>query len=411
MIFFGLTCETLLLPVKARQVTSLVQLNQEAVRALSHELKTPSSDPINNFLASIVLAAAAVLLRHLPIALIHVQGSFERLIGNSEPNGNILATHRTTHPTKRCLDYYKPLYELAASLDMHTAWYRLSRPPGLPPYFDFDSIRGWSNDAPQDSESIALLIHDCYHFAHRASQFKYLPHKDIPVIILDEHTRYISALIGCLRNQLSITAIPVGKVEFDLTTVRTQRVQCLSTLIYVSSVLQPYESVYDSFDDKFLEILQLSKDLIAKQNLIRASSSVPNFQLQPGIFQALHLTAIKCRDGHLRRKALDLFCQLGIEGPWNARVMSCVVWRAIEIEEAGLVYDPEQAGAGRIPESRRIHGCGHISPPVDTHNTPILIQVDFERSADIDALISAPPSEQDSWWEKWTEYLEISDFV
>ena len=257
--------------------------NQQAIKALRKELASPSQGLVPVFLACIVLAAAEVLERHPANALIHLRGAFQAL-------------------TLAGVNKFGDMHSFAQSLDLQAAWYVLSDPPRLPP-----SVEPWegvqlNSDAATIEASTISLLHNCYHFTSRAGKFKYRLRGDQPAALILEQNRYIAALTGWLAtyNEMSTGS------KRSLVKCSVLRAQCLSTLIYVSTILCPHEITYDLYSAHFQKIVQLSEGIVALSGNAQ-SSPLQHFKIQPDLFQALYLTAMKCRDSQLRRRAVQLF--------------------------------------------------------------------------------------------------------
>ena len=104
VVSLGASFEAHFLPASLVQRHRASVQNQQAINALQKELANPSQGLVSVFLASIILAAAEVLERHLANALIHVQGAFQAL--------TFVGT-----------DTFSDFHSFARSLDLQTAWY------------------------------------------------------------------------------------------------------------------------------------------------------------------------------------------------------------------------------------------------------------------------------------------------
>lgn len=71
----------------------------------------------------------------------------------------------------------------------------------------------------------------------------------------------------------------------------------------------------------------------------------PLFVLDAGLVFALYWTALKCRDGGVRRRAIGMLEGPCAEGVWGAGMHAAVAKRVVEIEEGG-VYEEEVRSGG-----------------------------------------------------------------
>ena len=398
MIYLGAAFEAHCLPDSSTQPRISLARNQKALDALLREVASPNHDLISVFLASVVLAAAEALQRHLANALIHLRGAFRALTSVI----TVSARSPDSSTPSACHEGFRhdthDLYAFATSLDLQTSWYMLSEPPRLSPGYHS------TNDSNLSAESnILCLLHSCYHFTNRAGEFKYRHHAETPSPLVLEQSRHIAALTDWLATSKQPTKESKGSVRQYL----VQRAQCLSTLIYVSTILSPYEVTYDLYSTHFHQIVESSKNAIAISEDIFSTSSLTHFKTQPDLFQAVYLTAMKCRDPCLRREAVSLLSQFGIEGPWNARVMTRVAQRAIEIEE---MHQPTDQPRLPIPETRRLHGCGVDSEAPLEKTLPISIQAHFSLCESVERMVDSRNPEESEEWTLWSEHLEVRDF-
>lgn len=85
--------------------------------------------------------------------------------------------------------------------------------------------------------------------------------------------------------------------------------------------------------------------------LSNASVTLTYSKLVGAIIHPLYLTARKCRNPRIRRRAVVLLSSTGREGIWDGPFRARVAQRLIELEESGARAMP----GGKIPESARIH--------------------------------------------------------
>lgn len=379
VIALGASFEAHFLPASLVQRHQASAQNQQAINALRKELASPSQGLVPVFLACVLLAAAEVLERHLANALVHVKGAFQAI-------------------TCTDVDAFADLHSLAQSLDLQTSWYMLSEPPRLRTLCEpWDGLRHRYSTTEIQAGTVALL-HSCYHFTGRAGNFKYRSRAHQPASLIMEQSRCIAKLTHWLATYNRQTTESILRLP-------TLRAQCLSTLIYVSTILCPHELTYDLYLAHFQQIVEIAEEVVASRSA-QSPSLLQHFKFQPGLLQPLYLTAMKCRDPQLRRRAVRTFSCLGVEGPWDARVLTRVAQRAIEIEE----LDEQKQQRLPIPEVHRLHGCGIDSLAPAGKTFPIFIQAHFSLCTDVEQMLRSDDDENSEHWTLWSEDLEIGSF-
>ncbi|KAK5087833.1 hypothetical protein LTR05_002048 [Lithohypha guttulata] len=399
LICLGSVFEYFSKPIGSRNPSTSISFYQKAISALQNEINELEYGLLPAFMASIVLAASEALFRRMPAALIHLQGAFRILGLASEVSKHSLNT--------KCIEGNEDINDIALNMDMHTAWYRLSQPPDLPLNFGLSGNLTKRRDIINERRLFASLLHDCYHFACKAATFKYRPFTSIPSSILAEQQTLVASLDRCLA-LLNIDNTADNEAHKAESLI--QKCQCLSTFIYLSTILQPYEKAYDAFEIKFCQIIETAQFII--DNYYQNHSSLPFFRFRPGIFQPLYFTAMKYRNSYQRRRAVELIRRIGFEGPWNAQLMAAIATRAINIEEASNVPDVPNLSVHQISECTRVHGSGHVSPAVENIQSSIFAEAEFSICTDVKGMIAAADElEQRQFWNIWTEQVQIPDYV
>ena len=411
MVCFGSVCKGVLMPDARRQPPPLVVLNQKALTALQNEISGFPEGPIPIFLASIVLAAAEVLLRRMQNALMHTRGAFkslEYIRGQRFGGSSALAEApvlSTRAPDQRQSD---SLFGLSLSLDMQIAWYRTSEPPDLPQTFDLSRSQLSVCGLVDTDAKMITFLHSCYHFANRVSDIKYRPRASLQPSLVLEQSRYTAVLSDWLEKH------DPPKTSQPTCQALILQVQCLSTMIYLSTILQPYECAYDTFTKQFSQILDLSAQIMSFKDHRRPNSTLPTFQLQTGIFQPLYFMATKCRHPRLRRRAVNLLLKAGVEGPWNAQMMAALAQKVIAVEEKRS-FDSlglEVENLVYVAEKQRIYGSGPVTQSIDLASGHLRFQAQFSMCKDMEALLRAPESEsRERHWNVWTEEIGVQTYL
>ncbi|MCJ1472121.1 hypothetical protein MMC13_000768 [Lambiella insularis] len=406
---------------------------QKALSELQNEIVLQSHGLVPLFLASIILAAVEVLQRHLINAITHLRGAYQVLtqyicvrsewfLGyTSKHVGNMVQEIGRRKPS----DEVQSLYLIAQALDLQTATYALAQPPDLPPSPPGESMifsphtLSLSSLAEPQSHLVPLL-HACYHFTSLASQYKYVRRSCVPVEMALNQGRYIASLsqwLIVLNNDRCVSSV---EHQSPLTPSKrfnwwALRIQCLSALIYLSTIFDPFEKGYDAFTTCFSQIVEgvaiLLETNLGDSPLTRAGN---RFRLTSPVSQPLYLVAMKCRHRQLRRAAIRLLVLTGRGGPWDGAIHALVAERAVKLEEQGLDEhdgDPPtavpSADKTSIPEELRLHGCG-VDTDRSQHADSGTIKVIFSRCRDVETMTT---SSDLLWnaaenWDIWSETLK-----
>jgi hypothetical protein len=70
---------------------------------------------------------------------------------------------------------------------------------------------------------------------------------------------------------------------------------------------------YDAFTANFTQIVTLASAVV-KKLMVDSDGTVPSFSSEVGIIPSLYLTARRCRDPTLRRRAIGLLEKSGVGG-------------------------------------------------------------------------------------------------
>ncbi|EEU35068.1 uncharacterized protein NECHADRAFT_44854 [Fusarium vanettenii 77-13-4] len=327
-----------------------VQLYCQALRLIQVEVSNLRYGFLPSTVACLLMAFTEALQQRSDKAYLHLRGAAALMVGQG--NGSPAAVSQD-----------EGISTLFEKLDLHTATYVLTRSPDLPSLYP--AMPHSTIIAPD--RALCRILHACYHFISAARQYKYTHSSLIPSHILIEQGRHL----GNLQQWLSCDQLDPSRLATDPQNEQLiiLRAQSLAGLIHCATVIQPYETCYDSYDREFKEIIKLAEALFDLRpevmNSPGYSGGLPHFAPEMGIIQPLFLTALKYRHPSWRRKALELLQRSGREGPWCGAIEAAVLKVAIEAEEA-IPYDlqgmngPHQSVVHQpssIPESQRVHLC------------------------------------------------------
>jgi hypothetical protein len=390
-----------------------------ALLTLQQDVSNQPHGSVPLLLACLMLASAELMQRRQFNALIHLQGAFKILSASDMSRSRTRApdgTEQIFGPGSAKDDSpatNNDLNLLFQALDVQTAGYVLGRPPDLPTSM-FDDGRTRSRPFGSVSEAEARLIpllHSCYHFTAHASAFKYLSHPSIASDVLIEQGRHIARLSQWLEilDHDVLSVRPSAALRMSAKTYSHAlmlRAQCLSTIVYASTLLSAHEAAYDLHASRFTQIIE--DVATALSNHQDTMTDLHQYRPGPGILQSLFLTAIKYRHSAQRRKAVELLRRSGLEGPWDGKLLAAVASRAIEIEEENLdLQASKELGVlpEHISERDRLHGCG-IDAEAGPGKPMNMVIVMYSRCRDVERMVSGPLSWNDkSNWDIWDEKL------
>lgn len=140
----------------------------------------------------------------------------------------------------------------------------------------------------------------------------------------------------------------------------------LTSYVLLSTSLSPHETTYDSHSAIFAQIIKLSETFFQQQQF--GPDTLPSsntFSIDMKVIYPLYITALKCRDYTMRRRAVHLLSMCGREGVWDGRMMASITRSVIACEEeiaTKLNSTPKEDEHSMIsiPERDRIHGVGIV---------------------------------------------------
>ena len=295
------------------------------------------------------------------------------------------------------------------------------------------------------------LLQACYTFSRGVLPYKYVLSSHIPKEKIEARDSYLVRLYHRLSESevqcqhLTSEAEHASAPQFVSipSSILSFRLQCLSAIVYLSSILSPHEATFDALSHIFQQIVDTAS-LILSSRSVHSDQPEFGFRLTSVLAQPLFLTAMKCRDLDLRRESIALLAQTGREGPWDAEILVAVAKRAMLLEEqwsrnsknqpdwqgrheeSGDVLRRYNGHGCTVSEPARLHGCGmgHISTdsgaPLDgiipTHSHGEYhrtIEFQFRRCRNIEKMLQAHTDNSNSsandpeHWEVWDERIEL----
>jgi hypothetical protein len=379
-----------------------------AIKAMQQDLQIQRFGSVPLLMICMLLACSELLLRRRSYSLMHIQAGFKILEERRATFKLTLPQSDASTPTSTSdtpLSDEDEIFLLFRTFDIHGSTYADRRMPTMPTTHMWSPPAILSDNIDPQTIGLDLIsaIHSCLYFTSSAGQYKYLPEIHVPSEILIEQGRHLGILKAWLARldryvmPKSAAAAPTSKPR-----VRTHllmlRNMCLSTIIFASTILSPYETAWDDYSWYFEEIIAGAEEIMSSRERARSGSPESprtdrtysgtadfafTFTPLPGVIQPLCLTAFKYRHSTHRRRAAQLIRKAGREGPWIGELVAAVADRLIEVEESGISPDMQvetafcddinlldaASGPASIPESARISGVG-MDANIDRKKVP-----------------------------------------
>ena len=197
------------------------------------------------------------------------------------------------------------------------------------------------------------LMETCQQVIGAARMYKWGPQGDsdstlfIPPSGLSAlHSRVLSNLANWSLAFTSLTSLdlplPLSSPSSSTTYATTLlHLYHLITHIWISTVLDPSETVIDAHLPAFESIILLSSLILSPTTATSSTTPPPprpppHFTFEMGFIPPLYFTAINCRHPLLRRQAVNLIhAGSKCEGLWDAEPIARIAERVIELEESG----------------------------------------------------------------------------
>lgn len=394
-----------------RQYGFALQLVQKAINS-----EMTSMVPL--VAACLLLALTDILTGREQAALSHLQGSLALLQRRQQGQQARKGLRKIRTVSDRDIQDAEGNFVLedemdaaGAILDVSTASYALGLPPRLPKLLvtNTDTLRSRHQDFAIVEHRTVENLHASYNFASRYFQWKYVAARYVPSEAFVDQTKHIIKLSQCIEDLHLV--LDKYSDRPDVLRANALMAQCLSCKIYLSALLNPYETAYDSFNSSFRSIVTNAKEFVSQGKCARVLA-IPQISLDLGIVQPLFFTAVKCRDSQIRKEAVEMLRRAGREGPFDGKRHAIVAQRAIVIEESTLSFNQgaNDLHAKVVPERSRLHGAGpdaNQSIPPKTSTQGLLAW--FSICKDVELMVDATSPEayrDERYWVSWHEFIE-----
>ena len=289
-------------------------------------------------------------------------------------------------------DLEQELRPIISRFDVEASIFSTKRPPrlALPPLasLDQDDVQIRLFHLDQAAHELNNLMAHVSHFKRtQANTLRYETGGDIPPEAL--HTQqqlaaHFQRWWQSIAAPLSAISPLVDPERFTRATLLQIQYHAMWTML--KCCLNAEETDYDRYLDGFSELVRLVALLVETHHQWAISTSTGTsrtFSPETGIVFPLYWTCLRCRDGQVRRTALDLLRKCSQEGVWIPEIHARVAERAIEVEE-GRVFRESLSledtdglpfpGCADIYEFRRIHCVG-----LDVDESRQLVRLTYHR--------------------------------
>jgi hypothetical protein len=387
----------------------------QALQLVQNEVFDLKNGTLPCIVSCLLMGFTETLQQRTDRAYMHLQGAFA------------ISAARFKGKSKALRDE-DDISSLLETLNLHTATLGMSSEPvSAAP----ESGSSRCLTTPPD-RALYRILQACYYFISIAFPFKYAHLMQVPHDLLIDQGRHRGDLQQWLaQHQLDN---PHTNSQFQNEQLLVLRMQCLTALIYVSSVLNPYETAYDRYGPEFQEIISSGEAVLDIRTRDKAARCLPPFTPEMGIIQPLFLAGLKYRHSFWRGKALDLLRRSGREGPWCGHKESGVLETVINAEQSTpreFSSDVEESQPAlrypnTITEDQRVHSCLVVDYLDRRHESVVqdegagslvrFAKVQLSKCRDLDAMLSDDtrgPCRQywadQTHWYTWFETVALSE--
>jgi hypothetical protein len=123
----------------------------------------------------------------------------------------------------------------------------------------------------------------------------------------------------------------------DQQRARVLEIQYKAATILFDTGMSPQETAFDAFNSEFESIVTLTSSLVNDNTGLGVAGKPGHFTFDMALVAPLYLTATRCRDPLIRRRALAILSATSRqECIWNSDMLAKIAERLISIEEDGI---------------------------------------------------------------------------
>lgn len=195
--------------------------------------------------------------------------------------------------------------------------------------------------------------------------------------VIQEREQYLEALRAWahdfeafLRHSTNVAIQREGAPQNSLQGEEVQQcaviwISYLVTFITLSTCIEPDESSYDEHINQFQEIVNHAGSILLTEGAKTRNAGDRRLSLEMSVVHPLFITAFKCRDSTVRRRAISLLHSSGQEGVWNGKMLATIAEHVVEYEERhGYVDVAMERLSGAEPLSWTLPDAGWVAMEV-----------------------------------------------
>ena len=243
--------------------------------------------------------------------------------------------------------------------------------------------------------------------------YRYITPGDVPIHLLHEQQTLTAHFLHWWENSdAALLELIAGGTDSANQPEWTRRATLLrihyhTAWTMLQGCIHAHETAYDQYLDNFAQIVQyvaIWTEIERSDNDLFAAAVATEtrglFSPETGIVFPLYWTAIRCRDGKLRRQALSQLRLCAREGVWNPEAQTKVAARIIEIEEGLEPWSILEAGEddlAEVPSMEDIYEfrrCHRVIWPTDRVNRRVNMIYDRR------------PNGMDGEWDTGSEWVD-----
>ncbi|KAI1622818.1 hypothetical protein EDD37DRAFT_633041 [Exophiala viscosa] len=374
-----------------------------AVKRLQDDVVLLPSGPLPVFAACVLLACAETIGHRNTDALLHLRGAFAAMSLEQAP------------ATKDLTPWNEDTSYTFQKFDIQIASYSTGLIPPILPSLNIEKthiVHGTPVTVAMADRTLIRILHTCYRFTSEAAKYKYRVKATQRSYLMLEQYRHIANLTNWLswyRRDCSSSSLKIS--DTDRLQGLVLQAQCLSALICVSTILNPYETAYDQYAGQFQELVEHVEQALA---VSKGPRSLPIFIPEIGVIQPLFFTAINYRHSRWRSKAISLLRRCGREGPWCNYVEAATAEAFVRAEEGAYFASVRQASQTtemaceilpeKLLEKDRFSGCTLLEIMENSDGSEKAL-VKLTKCKDMDTLLANP--DDSSNWVSWHETCEL----
>jgi hypothetical protein len=143
----------------------------------------------------------------------------------------------------------------------------------------------------------------------------------------------------------------------------------VATILFTTG-MSPEETAFDAFNSEFNSIVTLTSSLVKDGKAFGIPGRAGQFSFDMALVPPMYLTATRCRDPLIRRRALSILSATPRqEGVWNSDMMARIAERLIHIEEDG---NGQVTSSDNVPATSRL---SVLNATINSEQRSVLVEL------------------------------------